>query len=116
MPQYLCGIFARGSGKRGISPGFKRTEILAVSFPGWPFWGSGGGFWKAACTSGAHVYVTGDLKYHDRLDALWHGLDLVVGDHGEMEEWSMKHLAMAVREMTGLETEVFPLPRRMFSA
>jgi dinuclear metal center YbgI/SA1388 family protein len=78
--------------------------------------GSGGGFWRAASASGAHVYVTGDLKYHDRSDALWHGLDLVVVDHGEMEEWSMKHLAMAVREMTGLETEVFPLPRRMFSA
>jgi dinuclear metal center YbgI/SA1388 family protein len=78
--------------------------------------GSGGGFWKAAFTAGAHVYVTGDLKYHDRLDAQWHGLDLVVVDHGEMEEWSMKHLAMVVREMTGLETEFFPLPRRMFSA
>ncbi len=48
--------------------------------------GSGSSFWRDALSGGAELFITGDLKYHHRLEALQNGLSLIEVDHGEMEE------------------------------
>ncbi len=66
--------------------------------------GSGGSLWRSALSSGAQVYVTADLKYHDVQDALFSGLSLIQLDHGEMEWATMADLAANVSRVSGLET------------
>lgn len=72
--------------------------------------GSGGSLWKSAWRSGAQVYVTADLKYHDVQDALFYGLSVIQVDHGEMEWATMEDLASKVSSASGLETVLLPTP------
>ncbi|MBL3538567.1 Nif3-like dinuclear metal center hexameric protein [Aminivibrio sp.] len=69
--------------------------------------GSGGGLWDGAKTAGADAYFTSDVKYHERLEALYEGLILLIGDHGEVESFSLDALAGAVSEASGFEASVF---------
>lgn len=71
--------------------------------------GSGGALWKNALSSGAQVYVTADLKYHDVQDALFSGLSLIQLDHGEMEWATMADLAAVVSCSSGIETVLLPI-------
>ena len=73
--------------------------------------GSGGSLWKKALSSGAQVYITADLKYHDVQDALFSGLSIVQVDHGEMEWFTMADLATAVSRASGVETVLLPIPK-----
>lgn len=59
--------------------------------------GSGGSLLRRAIESGADVYVTGDLKYHDFTD---HGLDILLADigHFESELCSEKIFSRIIRE------------------
>lgn len=59
--------------------------------------GSGAGLIREAIDSGADVYVTGDLKYHDFTD---YGLDLLLADigHFESELCSEKIFSRIIRE------------------
>ena len=45
--------------------GFADRKIETIALCG----GSGGGFIEAATAQGAHAYITGDIKYHDFVDA-----------------------------------------------
>lgn len=71
--------------------------------------GSGGSLWKDALSSGAQVYVTADLKYHDVQDALFAGLSLIQLDHGEMEWATMADLAANVSHVSGVDTVLLPI-------
>ncbi len=55
--------------------------------------GSGSSFWQHASRQGAELFITGDLKYHHRIEALQQGLSLVEVDHGEMEEVAFFEIA-----------------------
>ena len=64
--------------------------------------GSGGGLLKTVFASGAQVYVSGDLRYHDARDAQAAGLGLIdighfAGEHLVLEPLSEK-LAEALRQ------------------
>ena len=55
--------------------------------------GSGRDFLRDAVESGADVFCTADLTYHDVMEARNYGVCVALADHGEMERVSMKRLA-----------------------
>ncbi|MCE5201936.1 MAG: Nif3-like dinuclear metal center hexameric protein [Synergistaceae bacterium] len=67
--------------------------------------GSCGSMWYEAFESGADVFITADMSYHQRQDALGMGLNIIVTDHGEMEKVSLPALAGLIEEETGLRVE-----------
>ena len=80
--------------------------------------GSGGSLWRDAARSGAQVYFTADMKYHERLDACRSGLILFLADHGEMESRSLPDLAEYISEELEEKAVLLsfsPLERRVFS-
>lgn len=92
--------FARFWGDRG-------TEISRIALCG----GSGGFLWREAVKSGAQVFITGDLKYHEVQEAVAMGLCMVQVDHGEMEWASMQDLSVEISRCSGLETFLLEKPR-----
>lgn len=66
--------------------------------------GACGDFWPQALTAGADVFITSDIPYHHRNDALSMGLRLIAVDHGEMERVSLAALRGLIEAETGLET------------
>lgn len=54
--------------------------------------GSGGDLLEKVIALGADLYITCDLKYHQILNALNAGLNLVILSHHEMEEESLSYL------------------------
>ncbi len=65
--------------------------------------GSGGDLWETALASGADVFITADIKYHQILESVSRGLSILVVDHGEMEKLSIPSLSNQLSEVTGLE-------------
>jgi len=65
----------------------KRVKRVAVCG------GGGSSLFKEAVKAGAHVYVTGDTKHHDRLDAGALGLAVIDAGHFETEKPGMVALA-----------------------
>jgi len=65
--------------------------------------GSGASLWKAAMARGADVLVTGDLKYHDALDAAAAGFAIVDAGHGPTE-WAACEALAALMEAFSLES------------
>ena len=63
-------------------------------------------FWRDALHAGAEVFVTADVSYHFREEALDAGLSLVSCDHGEMERVSLPALRKLIEEETGLPVVV----------
>ena len=55
--------------------------------------GSGRDFLRDAIESGADVFCTADLTYHDVMEARNSGVCIALADHGEMERVSLKRLA-----------------------
>jgi putative NIF3 family GTP cyclohydrolase 1 type 2 len=49
--------------------------------------GSGAEFWKKAYDMGADVFITGDFKYHNALDAFEKGLNIIDIGHYEAEHF-----------------------------
>ncbi len=68
--------------------------------------GSCGDMWPFAADKGASLFVTADISYHDRQDALNFGLGLVEVDHGEMERASLPKLRSIIEKETGLTVEL----------
>ena len=67
--------------------------------------GSCGDMWPMAADKGASLFVTADISYHERQDALNCGLGLVEVDHGEMERASLPKLRSIIEKETGLTVE-----------
>lgn len=67
--------------------------------------GSGAEFWREAVSSGAQIYLTADMKYHELIDATRAGLVIGLADHGEMERASLPKLAEKV-SLCGIKTRI----------
>lgn len=59
-------------------------------------------FWPEARARGVQCFITADVTYHPREEALEAGLCVAACDHGEMERVSLPALAALVAEQTGL--------------
>ena len=68
--------------------------------------GSCGDMWQQAENRGASLFVTADMSYHNRQDALNCGLMLIDVDHGEMERASLPKLRSIIEKQTGLIAEM----------
>ena len=68
--------------------------------------GSCGDMWPKAAEKGASLFVTADMSYHNRQDALNCGLKLLDVDHGEMERASLPRLKSIIEKETGLIVEL----------
>lgn len=75
------------------------AEIKRVAIGG----GACGSMWQAALDRGAELFITADISYHDRNEALEKGLNLISCDHGEMERASLPALCKIIRGETGVE-------------
>ncbi|HOO62844.1 MAG TPA: Nif3-like dinuclear metal center hexameric protein [Synergistaceae bacterium] len=80
---------------------FSRIAILG---------GSGSSFWKNALDEEAELFITGDMKYHDRLEALQKGLSLIEVDHGEMEQAALFAIARNWEAFFGKEVSFSYIP------
>ena len=70
--------------------------------------GAGGEFWKTAREQEATLYATADMRYHECLEALDAGMNLMLCDHGEMEDSPLEEFAIALEEQLGLPVHYFP--------
>lgn len=70
--------------------------------------GACGEMWPDALVKDASVFVTADMSYHNRQDALNCGLKLIDVDHGEMERASLPRLKSIIEKETGLVVEIIP--------
>ena len=68
--------------------------------------GSCGDIWPRAEEKRASLFVTADMSYHNRQDALNCGLMLIDVDHGEMERASLPKLKSIIENQTGLIAEM----------
>lgn len=94
-----------GDGEReasiAICPAGKKVKRVAV------LGGSGGDDIKVAALAGADTYVTGELKYHERLSATDFGVNLICAGHFFTEYPVCTFLEKTVKEICqGIETEV----------
>lgn len=66
--------------------------------------GSGGTLWPDALAAGAELYITGEIGYHDGLEAAEAGLAVVALGHRETERPFVGHVANILRDgFPGLE-------------
>lgn len=104
---HICDQVAKSwglSGYRLIGPDKKIGRVALCG-------GAGGGLWRNALEKGAQLYATADMSYHECLEAVAAGLNLMLCDHGEMEEKPLAALADEVSRR-GIPAEF--LPRKKF--
>jgi putative NIF3 family GTP cyclohydrolase 1 type 2 len=63
--------------------------------------GSGGSLVREAAASGADLYVTGDVKHHEALEASPGPMVVVDAGHGATEKWILPEFASALRKGLG---------------
>ncbi|MCF0247882.1 MAG: Nif3-like dinuclear metal center hexameric protein [Synergistes sp.] len=68
--------------------------------------GSGGDYWRDAAAAGADCYITSDMHYNARKEAVFKGLLIAATDHGETERVSLQALSEIVAEVTGLPVTI----------
>jgi len=68
--------------------------------------GSGMSFFKKIKKLGVDVFVTGDIKYHEALDAAEEGLDLIDLGHYESEHFFNRLVVRELIELTDVETYI----------
>ncbi len=74
---------------------FKRFAVVT---------GSGASLWKKCKKSNIDVYLTGDLKHHEALDAIEEGINIIDAGHFETEKIFMEYLNKLVKDKFGVET------------
>lgn len=67
--------------------------------------GAGGEFYKDAINCGADAYVTGEIRYHDSLDAMDYGLSTFSVGHDSSERIAVKPLADMIAEALRAKNE-----------
>lgn len=101
LPQPASGSdvvsqFGRALG--GVEPhavyGDLEQEVRRVALCG----GSGGGLWESALASGADLFLTGEIGYHDGSEASESGLAAVAFGHRETERPFVGHVGRLLRE------------------
>jgi putative NIF3 family GTP cyclohydrolase 1 type 2 len=60
--------------------------------------GSGGELWREALAAGAQLFLTGEIGYHQGLEAAEAGLTVAAYGHRESELPFVNHLASLLRE------------------
>ncbi|NLD04591.1 MAG: Nif3-like dinuclear metal center hexameric protein [Synergistaceae bacterium] len=88
--------------------GSKAAMVKRIAIGG----GSCGDMWEQAGEKSASLFVTADMSYHNRQDALNSGLKLIDVDHGEMERASLPKLKSLIEKETGLIVEMIPETER----
>ena len=68
--------------------------------------GSAASLWKDALKKGVNVLLTGDMKYHDALDAYEHGICIIDAGHQGTEEIYMNHLSEILKKQFNIEVIV----------
>jgi len=84
--------------------GSRNAMIKKIALGG----GSCGDMWPKAAEKGASLFVTADMSYHNRQDALNCRLKLIDVDHGAMERASLPRLKSIIEKETGLIAELIP--------
>ena len=69
--------------------------------------GSGSEYWKKARVLGADILVTGDLKYHDALDAKENGMIIVDIGHYESESFFYELIIKEMKKIQNIEILIF---------
>jgi dinuclear metal center YbgI/SA1388 family protein len=107
MPEELCEHVANSLGfpARLVAGSGRRIERVAV------LGGSGGSFLREAAATGAQVYVTGDLDYHDALLAESSGLTAIDAGHAATELPSLEPLSRRLAELVDVPIEVSKVRR-----
>lgn len=72
--------------------------------------GSGGDMWRDAAGVST-LYITADMAYHHCLEAREAGLNLMICDHGEMEDPAVTPLGELAGRLTGLPVHRLALAR-----
>jgi len=81
-------------------PGRVHRRVAAVG-------GSGGSFIGDALRSGATLFITADIRYHDAQEAVARGLDLVILDHYATERPVLDGVRVALeRKLPGVAVRV----------
>jgi putative NIF3 family GTP cyclohydrolase 1 type 2 len=68
--------------------------------------GSGAAFAGAAAAAGADLYVTGDVRHHEALDAARGAMAVADAGHGATEKWILPEFASALRKGLGAGVRV----------
>ena len=69
--------------------------------------GSGSSYWKKAKRMGAELLITGDLKYHEALDAQEEGMYIIDIGHYESEHFFNMIIVEILKEVSGIEYYIF---------
>ncbi|MEG1798774.1 MAG: Nif3-like dinuclear metal center hexameric protein [Synergistaceae bacterium] len=72
--------------------------------------GACGDMWYEAAEAGAQLFITSDMSYHDRQDALAMGMNLIITDHGDTERVSLPSLAEITEYETGIPVKLIDEP------
>lgn len=96
--------------------GKRKSPVRRVAVVG----GSGAEYIGAACEAGADLFVTGDVKYHDAVDAAFGEMPVVDVGHGSSEKWILPEFRRVLRESFGksLSIKVLnePEPKTLYRA
>jgi len=79
--------------------GGRPARVRRVALTG----GSGGAFVGAAAAAGADLYVTGDVRYHEALDAAGGRMAVADAGHGATERWILPEFASVLRRGLGAD-------------
>lgn len=93
--QTVCMVEERlgGRARAYIPPEFD-ADIRRVAVCG----GAGGTFYREALKAGAQAFLTGEIKHHEALEAVAHGLCIIEAGHYETEHIALKLLADGLQE------------------
>lgn len=69
--------------------------------------GSGSSYWRKAKSIGAEVLITGDLKYHEALDAKEEGMTIIDIGHYESERFFYEIIIKELKNIEELEINVY---------
>ena len=65
--------------------------------------GSGSSLWKVCKKKGVNFFITGDMKYHDALDAKEEGINIIDAGHFETERIYMRYVSEALHDAFNLD-------------
>lgn len=69
--------------------------------------GAGSSYWKKAKRMGANLLITGDLKYHEALDAKEEGMCIIDVGHYESEHFFHEVIKNVLGDLQGININVF---------
>lgn len=89
-----------GPGGEGVSGGISGDVIQTIACCA----GSGGDVFRDAVAAGAGLYVTGEMRHHDALEATGRGMNVICVGHSNSERLGLARLAEDLRTRIGALT------------